>query len=76
MAASDVSEISDDAPVGKYCPCKNCQISREEGRQEVRKAILVFIEMQELISRSINLAPLEPKEIYAELQKIIDKDMQ
>lgn len=74
MAASDVSEIPDETPTGKYCPCKNCQISREEGRQEVRKEIRVFIEMQELISKSINLADLEPKEIYAELEKIVNKE--
>ena len=40
MAASDLSKIPDDKPIGKYCPCKNCQISREEGRQEIRKLIL------------------------------------
>jgi len=40
VAASDLSEIPDDKPIGKYCPCKNCQISREEGRQEIRKLIL------------------------------------
>ena len=40
MAASNVSDIPDYKPVGKYCPCKNCQISREEGRQEIRKLIL------------------------------------
>lgn len=39
MAASDVSDIPNDMPTGKYCPCKNCQISREEGRQEIRYLI-------------------------------------
>jgi hypothetical protein len=39
MAASDLSDIPDDMPTGKYCPCKNCQISREEGRQEIRYLI-------------------------------------
>jgi hypothetical protein len=44
MAASDVSEIPDDKPVGKYCPCRNCQISREEGRQEIRKSVLEILQ--------------------------------
>lgn len=39
MAASDLSDIPDDKPVGKYCVCNNCKISREEGRQEIRKLI-------------------------------------
>ena len=39
MAASNASDIPDYKPVGKYCPCKNCQISREEGRQEIRERI-------------------------------------
>ena len=39
MAASDVSDIPDDKPVGKYCVCNNCKISREEGRQEIRERI-------------------------------------
>ena len=44
MAASDISDIPDDKPVGKYCPCKNCQISREEGRQEIRKNVLKILQ--------------------------------
>jgi hypothetical protein len=44
MAASDLSDIPDDKPVGKYCPCKNCQISREEGRQEIRKSVLQILQ--------------------------------
>jgi hypothetical protein len=40
MAASDVSDIPEYKPVGKYCPCKNCQIAREEGRQEIRQLVL------------------------------------
>jgi hypothetical protein len=44
VAASDLSEIPDDKLVGKYCPCKNCQISREEGRQEIRKSVLEILQ--------------------------------
>ena len=44
MAASDVSDIPDYKPVGKYCPCKNCQIAREEGRQEIRKSVLEILQ--------------------------------
>ena len=43
MAASDVSDIPDDKPVGKYCVCNNCKISREEGRQEIRKSVLEIL---------------------------------
>jgi len=39
VAASDVSDIPDDAPADKYCVCNNCKISREEGRQEIRKFV-------------------------------------
>jgi hypothetical protein len=40
MAASNSSDIPDGITKGKYCVCNNCKISREEGRQEVRKLIL------------------------------------
>jgi hypothetical protein len=44
MAASDISDIPDDKPAGKYCVCNNCKISREEGRQEIRKSVLEILQ--------------------------------
>jgi hypothetical protein len=66
VAASDLSEIPDDKPVGKYCPCKNCQISREEGRQEIRKSVLEILQ-----DRHEDLLSCTKKDDCQELAKIV-----
>jgi hypothetical protein len=66
VAASDLSEIPDDKPVGKYCPCKNCQIAREEGRQEIRKSVLEILQ-----DRHEDLLSCTKKDDCQELAKIV-----
>ena len=40
MVASKESDIPEWK--SKYCPCKGCGTAREEGRQEVRRSILIW----------------------------------
>jgi hypothetical protein len=44
MAASDLSDIPDNKPVGKFCVCNNCKISRGEGTQLERERILKILQ--------------------------------
>jgi hypothetical protein len=66
VAASDVSDIPDDKPVGKYCVCNNCKISREEGRQEIRKSVLEILK-----DRHLDLISCTKNDGCYELAKIV-----
>jgi hypothetical protein len=67
MAASDLSDIPDDKPVGKYCVCNNCKISREEGRQEIRKSVLEILQ-----NRHEDLLSCTKEDSCHDLARIVD----